>query len=225
AAAARRRVLDACKRRHGRPSAHRPGGAQFERTDRPRASFSGPASRPPDRRLRDQGRPDRRRAFGDLRRRVRHLPGPGCGEDRHCRGAAGQRPLLVRVLGAGLQPEARRRRHDRARRLRRRGGGSGREGDLLRVLQRQGAEAVATRPGASGGAERYCKVCCAISLKAGAATTPPQIAPWGSSTATKTTIRGRVAGAKPTNEATYFELEYPPWGSGFAAVPVLPATW
>src|SRR5439155_196094 len=37
---------------------------------------------------------------------------------------------------------------------------------------------------------------------AGAATTPPQIAPCGSSTETRITSRGRDAGTIPTNEAT-----------------------
>ena len=50
----------------------------------------------------------------------------------------------------------------------------------------------------------------------------PKIAPCGSSTATRITSRGRVAGTTPTNEATYFDVEYPPRGSGFGAVPVLP---
>src|SRR3954469_4979537 len=59
-------------------------------------------------------------------------------------------------------------------------------------------------PGASGGTppSRYCISNFAICAKAGAATTPPQIAPRGSSTETRITSRGRDAGTTPTNEAT-----------------------
>ena len=78
--------------------------------------------------------------------------------------------------------------------------------------------------GSSGGISRYCRSNPAICWKAGAATTPPQIDAAGSSTVTSMTSRGFVAGTMPTNEATYFVVEYPPCGSGFAAVPVLPAT-
>ena len=59
----------------------------------------------------------------------------------------------------------------------------------------------------------------AIWAKAGAATTPPQMAPRGSSTVTRITRRGCFAGTKPTNDATYADVEYPPEPSGLAAVP------
>src|SRR5439155_12858139 len=160
------------------------------------------------RRGRDQRRALRGRALRHFGLRLRRLPDSRRREDRDRGGTPRQRSLLVRLLGAGLQPEARGRGHDRARRLRRRGCGARREGDLLRVLPGQGAEGIeVVEPGASGGVERYCSVCCMIALNAGAATTPPQIAPRGSSTVTSTTTRGRVAGAKPTNEATYLDVE------------------
>lgn len=59
----------------------------------------------------------------------------------------------------------------------------------------------------SGGTSRYCSAKRAIWEKTGAATEPPQIAPFGSSTATRITSRGFDAGRNPTNEATYFEVE------------------
>ena len=46
----------------------------------------------------------------------------------------------------------------------------------------------------------------------------------GSSTVTSITSRGFVAGTIPTNEAMYFSSNSRRCGSGFAAVPVLPAT-
>jgi len=46
-----------------------------------------------------------------------------------------------------------------------------------------------------------------MSENAGAATTPPQIAPTGSSIETSTTSRGSFAGTTPTNEATYLDVE------------------
>ena len=46
----------------------------------------------------------------------------------------------------------------------------------------------------------------AIFWNAGAATVPPQIAVVGSSTATRITSRGREAGTKPTNDATYLPV-------------------
>jgi hypothetical protein len=54
----------------------------------------------------------------------------------------------------------------------------------------------------SGGTSRYWRANLAISAKAGAATTPPQIAPRGSSTVTSMTSRGSFAGTRPTKEAT-----------------------
>src|SRR5436190_2944491 len=77
---------------------------------------------------------------------------------------------------------------------------------------------------ASGGTSRYCRSNFAISWKTGAATIPPKIAPRGSSTVTRITSRGLLAGTNPTNDAMYRVLEYPPQGFGFAAVPVFPAT-
>jgi hypothetical protein len=59
----------------------------------------------------------------------------------------------------------------------------------------------------SGGTSRYCNAKRAICENAGAATTPPQIAPCGSSAATRITSRGLVAGTKPTNDATYRPVE------------------
>ena len=56
--------------------------------------------------------------------------------------------------------------------------------------------------GASGGISRYCRSNPAISWKAGAATTPPQIDAAGSSTVTRITSRGFFAGTMPTNDAT-----------------------
>ena len=61
------------------------------------------------------------------------------------------------------------------------------------------------RPGASrdvGGISRYWRSKPAICWKAGAATTPPQIDVAGSSTVTRITSRGFLAGTMPTNEAT-----------------------
>ena len=65
-----------------------------------------------------------------------------------------------------------------------------------------------TRPssGASGGTSRYWSANFAISENAGAATLPPQITVCGSSTATRITRRGRDAGTKPTNDATYLPV-------------------
>ena len=77
--------------------------------------------------------------------------------------------------------------------------------------------------GASGWTSRYCRSNLAICAKAGAATTPPKIDPCGSSTVTSTTRRGFETGTIPTNEATYLPVVYP-FGPGFWAVPVLPAT-
>ena len=59
---------------------------------------------------------------------------------------------------------------------------------------------------ASGGTWRYCSPNRAICANAGAATTPPQIISFGSSTMSATTSRGLVAGTKPTNEATYLPV-------------------
>jgi hypothetical protein len=53
-----------------------------------------------------------------------------------------------------------------------------------------------------GGTSWYWRANLAISAKAGAATTPPQIAPRGSSTVTSMTSPGSFAGTKPTKEAT-----------------------
>src|SRR4029079_16677099 len=63
--------------------------------------------------------------------------------------------------------------------------------------------------GASGGTppSRYWRANFAICANAGAATTPPQIAPRGSSTETRITSRGREAGTTPTNEATERDFE------------------
>ena len=77
---------------------------------------------------------------------------------------------------------------------------------------------------ASGEISRYRRSKLAICWNAGAATTPPKIAPCGSSTVTSTRSRGRDAGTMPTKDATYFPLAYPPCESGFCAVPVFPAT-
>jgi len=55
---------------------------------------------------------------------------------------------------------------------------------------------------ASGAISRYWSPKRAIFEKAGAATTPPQIAFRGSSTETRTTSRGSFAGTTPANEAT-----------------------
>jgi hypothetical protein len=52
----------------------------------------------------------------------------------------------------------------------------------------------AVRAKASGGTSRYCSPNFAISANAGAATTPPQIAPRGSSTVTRITSLGSLAG-------------------------------
>ena len=69
----------------------------------------------------------------------------------------------------------------------------------------------------SGGISRYWSAKSAILANAGAATAPPQIAPFGSSTVTRMQSRGLVDGTNPTNELTYFDVEYPPsTGSGFA---------
>ena len=55
--------------------------------------------------------------------------------------------------------------------------------------------------GLSGGTSRYWSANWASSWKAGAATTPPQMVE-GSSTVTRITSRGLVAGTNPTNDAT-----------------------
>ena len=60
---------------------------------------------------------------------------------------------------------------------------------------------------ASGATSSSTRLERAISAKAGAATTPPQIAPRGSSIETSTTSRGSFAGTTPTNDATYFDVE------------------
>src|SRR5262249_35386815 len=75
----------------------------------------------------------------------------------------------------------------------------------------------------SGGTSRYCRSNEAICANAGAATTPPKIAFLGSSTDTRTTSLGSLAGTMPTNVATYLPGSYP-CGPGTCAVPVLPAT-
>jgi ATP-dependent Zn protease len=74
-----------------------------------------------------------------------------------------------------------------------------------RVRARRADEAppdLRARDDQAGGTSRYWSANLAISANAGAATTPPQIAPRGSSTATRMTSRGSFAGTKPTNEAT-----------------------
>ncbi len=55
---------------------------------------------------------------------------------------------------------------------------------------------------ASGEISRYWSPNVAMSAKAGAATTPPQIAPFGSSIETSTTSSGFFAGTTPTKDAT-----------------------
>ena len=55
---------------------------------------------------------------------------------------------------------------------------------------------------ASGATSSSTRLERAISAKAGAATTPPQIARRGSSTETSTTRRGSFAGTTPTKDAT-----------------------
>ena len=55
---------------------------------------------------------------------------------------------------------------------------------------------------ASGAISSSTRLFRAISENAGAATTPPQIAPCGSSIETSTTSRGFFAGTTPTKEAT-----------------------
>src|SRR5689334_21022991 len=64
--------------------------------------------------------------------------------------------------------------------------------------------------GLSGGIERYWSANRAIFWNTGAATVPPKIAPCGSSTVTRMTSFGAVAGTIPTNDATYLVVEYPP---------------
>ena len=54
---------------------------------------------------------------------------------------------------------------------------------------------------------RYWRSNLAIWEKAGAATTPPQIAPWGSSTETRITRRGRDAGTIPTKDVGIVPVE------------------
>src|SRR5205085_6483843 len=61
-----------------------------------------------------------------------------------------RRPLLVRVLGAGRKPAGRRRRPDRARRLRRPGGRAGRARDLLGVLPPREKEVLSRRAAPTG---------------------------------------------------------------------------
>ena len=61
--------------------------------------------------------------------------------------------------------------------------------------------------GLSGGTSRYWSAKRAICWKTGAATVPPKIAPCGSSTVTRITSRGAVAGTMPTNDATYYDVE------------------
>ena len=67
-----------------------------------------------------------------------------------------------------------------------------------------GAQRVAEAVGASGvmPPSRYCRSKRAIWENAGAATTPPKIAPRGSSTDTRMTRRGREAGTTPMKDAT-----------------------
>ena len=67
------------------------------------------------------------------------------------------------------------------------------------------ADVEAFSSGASGGTSRYWSEKRARSRKIGAATTPPQICPCGSSTITRIARRGLRAGTSPTNDATYFE--------------------
>ena len=128
AAAAGRRILGARQRRGCRPAARdgrdRPPGPPLQA--RPPYAAHG--------RLGDPGRPLRRRPRS--RRHVglclRELPDPGGGQDGNRPDAARQRPLLVRIVGAGLEPPPRRRGPDRARRLRRPGSRPGRHGTSTR---------------------------------------------------------------------------------------------
>ncbi len=109
--------------RHGRPDAEVPTGAPRE-ADGSRRDPAGP--------LRGGALPHRHVVVG-----LRELPRAGGRQDGHRAGAVRQRPLVVRVLGAGDEPEGRRRRADRPRRLRLGGGSAGREGDLPGLLPRQ----------------------------------------------------------------------------------------
>src|SRR5262245_51690540 len=85
-----------------------------------------------------------------------------------------------------------------------------RRGEEVRGTYGVAAEDVAdpvSSDGLSGGTSRYWSANRAICWKTGAATVPPKIAPCGSSTVTRMTRRGAVAGTMPTNEATYFDVE------------------
>ena len=133
-AAAGGRVLRARERRHRRAAARRRRGdrrAVGEAAD----VQAGPApahDRPRDHpagAVRRRELPHRHVGVGLLR-----LPRSRRGQDGHRAGADRERPLLVRVVGAGDESEGGRRRADRPRRLRRGGGGAGREGDLSGVL-------------------------------------------------------------------------------------------
>src|SRR5207247_8485354 len=70
----------------------------------------------------------------DIGRHLRLISDPSCREDRNGRDADGQRPFLVRIVGACGASTRPRRRPDRARRLRRRRGGPSGTGDLFRIL-------------------------------------------------------------------------------------------
>jgi site-specific DNA recombinase len=85
-------------------------------------------------------------------------------------------------------------------------------GATVTVEDEEGADYVAAIPDTTtfspgvhygdGGTSRYWRANLAISAKAGAATTPPQIAPRGSSTVTSMTSLGSFAGTMPTKDAT-----------------------
>ena len=75
-----------------------------------------------------------------------------------------------------------------------------------------------------GGISRYWSAKRAISWKAGAATTPPQIAPRGSSTVTRTTSRGLLRRDEADERGDVARVGVAARAPACAAVPVLPAT-
>ena len=173
--------------RRRRAAARRARAAARRRArPRPRATASAAKSWPSARAARDaeeeEAGLDRARVVGEAA-----SPRPGAGRTTSLGPSAVAR--RSRFIGARVY-RARRpcpslRRSRKAAQVRR----------LLSALRR-------SLTGASGSTSRYWRSKRAISLNAGAATTPPQIAPRGESTATRITSRGFVAGTAPTNDAT-----------------------
>ena len=140
---------------------------------------------------------------------------------RHRRRRQRQRPVEAEAQLRRQPPSLRRLHHGGASSV---AGGAGRLARIGRRVSTVPARQADVRRLAIGRARRSRSSCATISIATGAATSPP----WPPcSTSTATAIRGRPAGAKPTNQAWSSGLVAAELGRGrpcTCAVPVLPAT-